>query len=105
MRSPFIIEGVETMREGESRQFTVVWDDFTTISTAGCEAYLNGSSQSTTMLSGSSAVSQNAQTLPVFTVPSGSGGSVIVIEPAMSANSQVYKSGIVVRVLKPGSEN
>ena len=101
---PFILEGEEILREGESRKFSVIWDDFTTISTAGCETYQNRSSQSASMLSGSSAVSGNVTILPLFTVPAGSGGTTIIVEAAMSANSQAYKTGIVCRIMKPGAE-
>ena len=104
--SPFILEGAETMREGESRIFSVVWEDFSTISTGGggTEGYVNGSSDSANLFTGSTVVSGNTLTLPTFTVPVGSGGTDIVLEPTMSANSQVYKTGIIIRVLKPGSE-
>jgi len=104
--SPYILEGEEILREGESRVFSVIWEDFTTMSTGGggAEGYVNGSSDSANLFSGSTTVTGNTLTLPTFTVPAGLGGTNIIIEPVMSANSQVYKTGIVVRVLKPGSE-
>jgi len=107
MSSPFILEGEEIMREGESRIFSVVWEDFSTISTGGggVEGYINGSSQSTALFSGSTTVTGNTLTLPTFTVPAGSGGSNIIIEPVMSADGQTYKTGIVIRVLKTGKEH
>ena len=107
MAGPFVLEGSTTMREGESRVFTIVWEDFTTISTVtggGAEAYVNGSSDSANVFTGTTSVTGNALTLPLFTVPAGLGGTNIVIEPEMSANSQTYKTGIVIRVLKPGTE-
>ena len=104
--TPFIIEGEEILREGESRVFSVVWEDFTTMSTGGggAEGYVNGSSDSANLFTGTTNITGNTLTLPTFTVPAGLGGTNIVIEPAMSANSQVYRTGIIVRVLKPGSE-
>lgn len=106
--SPYVLEGEIIMREGESRVFSVVWEDFDTISSAstggagGTEAYVNGSTQSG-ILTGSTTFTANVQTLPTFTVPAGTGGVTIVIEPSMRANSQDYVTGIVVRVLKPGA--
>ena len=106
--SPDILEGEIIMREGESRVFSIVWEDFDTISSAstggtgGTEAYVNGSTQSG-ILTGSTTFTANVQTLPTFTVPAGTGGVTIVIEPSMRANSQDYVTGIVIRVLKPGA--
>ena len=104
--SPFIIEGEEILREGDSRVFSIEWEDFTTMSTGGggAEGFINGSTDSANLFTGTTSVTGNTLTLPTFTVPAGSGGSNIVIEPVMSANSQVYKTGIVIRVLKPGVE-
>ena len=106
MGGPFVIEGSTTMREGESRVFSVIFDDFTTISTGGggTEGYINGSSDSASLFTGSTSVTGNTLTLPTFTVPVGSGGTNIVLEPTMSADSQVYKTGIVIYILKPGTE-
>ena len=104
--APYVLEGEEIMREGESRIFAIIWDDFTTISTGGggAEGYVNGSSDSANLFTGTTVVTGNTLTLPKFTVPTGLGGTNIVIEPAMSANTQVYRTGIVVRILKPGAE-
>lgn len=104
--SPFVLEGEEILREGESRIFSVIWDDFTTISTGGggVEGYVNGSSDSANLFTGTTVVTGNTLTLPKFTIPAGLGGTSIIIEPVMSANSQVYKTGVTIRVLKPGSE-
>ena len=104
--NPFVLEGEETMRENESRVFSVVWEDFTTISTGGggVEGFVNGSSDSANLFAGSTDVTGNTLTLPLFTVPAGLGGTNIILEPAMAANSQVYKTGIVIRVLKPGAQ-
>ena len=106
--APFVLEGEEIMREGESRTFSIVWEDFSTISTGGggVEGYVNGSSDSANLfqVGASTVVTGNTLTLPKFTVPTGLGGTNIAIEPAMAANTQVYRTGIIVRVLKPGSE-
>ena len=108
--SPFVLEGNQILREGETRVFSVVWDDFATISRAGVEAFVNGSTQSTgtdgvlSSAGGSSVFSGNVQTLPALTVPAGSGGVAIVLEPAMVSGSQTYKTGIVCIILKPGEE-
>ena len=106
--SPFVLEGDQILREGERRTFSVVWDDFVTISSStaagGTEAYINGSSDSGNLLSGSTTFSGNVQTLPLLTVPSGSGGTAIVLEPVMVSGSQFYKTAIVCRILKPGEE-
>jgi hypothetical protein len=100
---PWVLEGEETVREGDTRIPSVVWEDFDTVSTAGTEAYVNGSSDSANLLSGSTTATGNTLTLPTITFPSGSGGITIVVEPAVSANSQTWKTGIIYRVLKPGS--
>ena len=104
--SPFILEGEEIMREGESRVFSVVWEDFTTISTGGggVEGFVNGSSDSANLFTGTTAVIGNTLTLPLFEVPVGLGGTNIILEPVMEANSQVYKTGITIRILKPGAQ-
>ena len=102
--SPFVLEGEQILRETETRIFSVVWDDFDTISSAGVEAYINGSSESAVVLSGSSVFSGNVQTLPKLTVPTGSGGTAIVLEPAMKSGNQIFKTGIICIVLKPGDE-
>ena len=103
--TPYVLEGEEIMREGETRVFSVVWEDYTTISTGGggAEGYVNGSSDSANLFAGSTTVTANTLTLPTFTVPAGLGGTNIIIEPVMSANGQVYKTGITIRVLKPGA--
>ena len=111
--SPYVLEGEVIMRELEQRVFSVVWEDFDTISSAttgglgGTEAYVNGSTQSATVLSGSTVFTGNTQTLPTVTIPAGTGGVTIVIEATMNSASgqggQDYATGIVIRVLKPGA--
>ena len=104
MSEPFVIEGEQTLREGETRTPAVVFEDFATVTTGGTEVYVNGSTQSATWLSGSSVATANVLTLPLITVPAGSGGLTVVVEPRVTANGQSWKTGIVFRVLKPGSQ-
>ena len=101
--TPFILEGEQIMREGESRAFALTWSQFSTLSSAGCEAYVNGSTDSASILSGSTSFVENVQTIPLITIPSGYGGLTIVIEPAMNSANVTYKTGIVIHVLKPGA--
>ena len=101
--SPYVLEGEEIIREGERRIPSVVWEDFVTVTTAGVELYVNGSSDTANWLSGTSAVVGNVQTCPTLTVPSGTGGVTAVLEPAVISNSQTWKTGIIYRVLKPGA--
>ena len=100
---PYVIEGEQVIREGETRTPAVVFEDFATISTGGTEAFLNGSTQSATYLSGTTVATNNTLTLPLITIPAGVGGLTLVIEPRVSANGQFWKTGIIFRVLKPGS--
>jgi hypothetical protein len=104
--SPYILEGEVILREGESRQFAVTWDDFASISTnAGIEIYVNGSTDTATWVaSNDPSVTGNTLNLPAFIVPSGTGGVTAVIEANMAVSGIVYKTGIVCRILKPGAE-
>ena len=104
MSEPFIIEGEATLREAETRTPAVVFEDFATISTGGTEVYVNGSTQSATYLSGTTVATNNVLTLPLITIPAGVGGLTVVVEPRVSANGQFWKTGIVYRILKPGSQ-
>jgi len=101
--TPFILQGDQIMREGESRAFALTWSQFSTISSGGCEAYVNGSTDSATILSGTTSFSENVQTVPLITIPTGYGGLTVVVEPAMNSGGVVYKTGIVLHVLKPGA--
>ena len=104
MAEPFVIEGEQTIRESETRTPSVTFEDFATISTAGTEVYVNGSSQSATYLTGTTVVTVNVLTLPLITVPAGVGGLTFIVEPRVSANGQRWITSIVYRVLKPGSQ-
>ena len=101
--TPFILEGDQIMREGESRAYALTWSQFSAISTAGSKAYVNGSDDTTAILSGSTTIVANVQTVPLITVPNGYGGLTIVVEPAMESDGVTYKTGIVIHVLKPGA--
>ena len=107
--SPFVLEGDQILREGEVRIFSIVWDDFVSVSSAstaaGVEAYINGSTDTGNLLASTvHTYSGNVQTLAALTVPAGSGGTAIIIEPSMASGSQTYKTAIVCRILKPGEE-
>ena len=104
MGEPFIIEGEQTIRESETRTPAITFEDFATISTAGTEVYVNGSSQTATYLSGTTVVTNNTLTLPLLTIPAGVGGLTVVVEPRVSANGQRWITSIIFRVLKPGSQ-
>ena len=101
--TPFILEGDQIMREGESRAFALTWSQFSTMSSGGAEAYVNGSEDTTSILSGSTTITGNVQTVPLVTIPIGFGGLTIVVEPAMQSGGVKYKTGIVIHVLKPGA--
>ena len=104
MSEPYVIEGEETLREGESRTPSVTFEDFASISTGGLEIYINGSTQTATYVTGSTIASANVLTLPLITIPTGVGGLTVIAEPRVSANGQFWKTGIVYRILKPGSQ-
>lgn len=102
---PFCLEGEQILREGESRVYSIVWSQFSTMSTAGVEIFTNGSSDSAAILSGTSAVAGNVQQLPTITVPTGYGGLTLVAEATVAVAGSTYATGIVIRVLKPGQES
>ena len=104
IENTFVLEGEEIIRELERRIPAIVWEDFATLTTAGVEMYINGSSVSATWLSGTSLVTGNVQTCPTITVPTGAGGLTAVLEAAVIANSQTWKTGVVYRILKPGAQ-
>ena len=104
MPEPFVIEGAQIIREGETRTPAIVFEDFATISTGGVEVYVNGSTQSATYLSGSTVATANTLTLPLITIPSGVGGLTIIVEPRISANGQFWKTALILRCLKPGAQ-
>jgi hypothetical protein len=103
--TPFILEGNQLIREGESRSYALNWTQFNyeTLTTGGVEAYVNGSTDSAALLSGSSGITGNVQTLPIITIPVGYGGLTIVVEPSMVSGGLLYKTGIILHVLKPGA--
>lgn len=113
MSGPFVIDGSTTMREGESRIFSVIWEDFTSVnastssgaaqSSISVEGYVNGSSDTANLFAGAPTAAGNTLTLPTLTIPAGLGGTQVVVEPHMESNSQIYKTGIVISILKPGA--
>ena len=100
----YVLEGSQTIREGERRIPVVSWIDFDTVSTGGTELFVNGSTDSANWLSGTSVVSGNTLTCPTVTIPAGFGGITAVLEAAVISNSQTWKVGIVFNVLKPGAQ-
>ena len=101
----FVLEGEKIVREGEQHTESVVWEDYAAVTTNGLtEAYINGSSDTATLLSGSTSVTGNTLTLPTLTIPTGSGGVTIVVEPSVDAGGLAKKTGIIYRVLKPGTQ-
>ena len=106
MADTFVLEGEIVTREGVEHIESVVWDDFATVTTNGLtEAYINGSSDTATLMAGgTSAVSGNTYTVPKLTIPTGSGGVTIVVEPSIDTGGLAKKTGIIYRVLKPGTQ-
>ena len=100
--SPFVLEGRQTLREGEIRTFSVTWPQFTTVSSGATEAYVNGSSD--TSLTGSEATSGNVQTLRTLTVPVGYGGLTIVLEARVDVSGERFKTAIICPIIRPGQE-
>ena len=103
MSEAFVLEGEQTVRETDSRNPAIVWEDFGTLTTRGHEVYVNGSSAGGTYLSGSTTIVGNTVTAPLITFPAGSGGLTVVLESSATANSQAWSAAIVYRVLKPGA--
>ena len=104
MSEPFILEGEQTVREGESRSPAFVFEDFSTVSTGGTELFVNGSTQSAVYLSGTTVVTANVVTAPLISFPVGSGGLTAVLEIRVGANGQNWKTAAIFRILKPGSQ-
>ncbi len=101
----FVLEGEVITREGVQHVGVVVWDDYASVSTnGGTEAYINGSSDTANLLAGTSVATGNTYTLPTLTIPVGSGGVTIVVEPSIDAAGLAKKTGIIYRVLKPGTQ-
>lgn len=104
MSESFIIEGEQPLREGEVRTFDIVWPNFTSVSSGVTTAYRDGTDVSAAVLTGSEATSGNVQTLRTATIPSGYGGTTIVLEAKIDVSGQTFKQGIVCPILRPGAE-
>ncbi len=98
----WIREGVQYIREGETRRYAVVWEGAGTVSSGTDETYVNGSSQG--YLTGSVAISGNVQTTRQLTVPAGAGGGTIVWEVTAVVDGDTRKVGLQLEVLRPGQE-
>lgn len=113
--SGYVLEGTQTVHEGEVLRYTVEFPGWSTIAIGDSTAtnvYVGGSTDTSNWVPGSStgagstSVSGNLVVLPSLTVPAGLGGSTAVVEVgARSSNGfELRKTGIVHIILKPGQE-
>lgn len=103
MSEAYVLEGAEQIREGESRPVVVAFPQFSTMSTGGCEVYVNGSTVSADYLSGSTTITGNVVSAGTITIPSGQGGLTAVAEVGVTVDGHAYKVGAVYRIIRPGS--
>ena len=102
----YVIEGSRAAREGEILPYSVTWAGFTSVSSALTTAYRDGVDVSAAVLTGSEVTSGNVQSLRLFTVPAGYGGSEVVLEARVDVSGGArLTTAVVVRILKPGSVN
>ena len=102
--SAFVLEGDESIREGESRPVVVSFPQFSTMSTGGTEVFVNGSTVTADYMTGSTVITGNVLSAGTITVPSGQGGLAAVVEAGVNVDAHKYKAGIVFRVLRPGTQ-
>jgi hypothetical protein len=100
--SPYVLEGSLVVREGEVHAHTLEWPFWSSVSTAGTEVYVNGSTQTATWLGGSTSAAGNVTTLSSLTVPAGLGGSTAVVEVSGTNSGETRVMGIIHIVIKPG---
>ncbi len=100
----YVLEGEQLLREGEIAIYTIGWPEYDSVSSAAVTAFVGGSTAETVYFAGSDTVSGNISTLPVLTVPAGQGGNTLIVEPTVIVGSETRKTGIVIRILKPGDE-
>ena len=100
----YVLEGEQLLREGEVVVYTVAWPELDNVSSAAVVAFVGGSTAESVYFSGSDTVSGNISTLPILTVPAGTGGNTLVVEPTVIVGSETRKTGIIIRILKPGEE-
>ena len=98
----FVRESPQYVREGETRQFALIWEGATTVATGSDSAFVNGSSQG--WLTGSVSISGNVETTRTLTVPAGAGGVTIVWEITATVDGDVRTQALQLEVLKPGQE-
>jgi len=98
----WVRESPRYVREGETRRYTLIWENVTTLSSPSDEVYANGSSQG--VLTGSATVSGNTMQTRTLTVPAGAGGLTYVWEFSVTADGITRKEGFQLEVLKPGQE-
>jgi len=100
----WVLEGPQTMREGETVTYSLTWLGGTNLSTPSAIVYKNGTVVTTAVMpSGSHSVSGNVQTLKPVTIPAGYGGSTIVVEASCIVDGNTEKRGIQIKCLKPGA--
>src|SRR3972149_3111743 len=104
MSDAFVLEGDESIGEGESRPVVVSFPQFSTMSTGGTEVFVNGSTATADYMSGSTVITGNVLSAGTITIPSGQGGLAAVVEADITVDAHVYRTRIVYRVLRPGSQ-
>jgi hypothetical protein len=101
----FVLEGPQSIREGETVAPAIVWPGYTSVSSGTTEAYKNGSSCSAGCLSGADSVTGNVHNAQTFTPPAGYGGSWVVLECGIDVTGGSHlKTAIAYYVMKPGAE-
>ena len=100
----YVLEGEQLLREGEVAVYTIAWPEYDSISSAAVAAFVGGSTVETVYFAGSDTVTGNVSTLPTLTVPAGQGGNTLVVEPTVVVGSETRKTGIIIRIVKPGDE-
>src|SRR3990172_6425092 len=104
MSDAFVLEGDEQIGEGESRPVVVSFPQFSTMSTGGTEEFVNGSTVTTDYMTGSTVITGNVLSAGTITIPSGQGGLAAVVEADVTVDAHVYRTRIVYRVMRPGSQ-
>lgn len=103
-KATFVSQGRQVARIGEQMYFRVIWAEFRLISSPVTTAYKNGTNVSSDVLSGSEVSSGNQQTTRKITIPTGYGGSTVVIELTITSGRETRKSAVIIDILSPGQE-
>lgn len=106
----YIVEGRQVAREGEVLGYSILWAGFASISAVLTEAFQDGKDISAvgSVLTGTDRSNVNIQTCKIFTVPTGSGGTSIVLECTLTGVddqgvTQINKVGVTFDILPPGA--